>query len=97
MAAEGFVANRLFDAVACGARVISDEVDGLDELFSSAVQVYRTVEDLARLTSEEGLATFPDAAEMARIAAAVTADHSFVARARTLLKDVQEHLTRTGA
>ncbi|MCE1174762.1 MAG: glycosyltransferase [Propionibacteriales bacterium] len=97
MAAEGFVANRLFDAVASGARVISDEVAGVEELFSSAVQVYRTVDDLARLTSDEGLAAFPDAAEMARISAAVASDHSFAARARTLLNDVHEHLIPTGA
>ncbi len=97
LADDGFVANRLFDAVACGARVISDEVEGLDELFSSAVQVYRTAEDLARLTSDEGLTVFPDAAEMTRIAAAVAANHSFAARARTLLDDVQNHLTRAGA
>jgi O-antigen biosynthesis protein len=94
MAAEGFVANRLFDAVASGARVISDHVEGVDALFSGAVQVYDTPEDLARLTSPDGLAEFPDAATMATISARVAQQHSFQARAQTMLDDVHGKLDR---
>lgn len=48
MAAEGFVANRVFDAVASGARVVSDEVVGLRDLFDdSVVAVAGTPHELA--------------------------------------------------
>ena len=36
----GFISNRIFDALACGAVVISDEVEGLDEMFGGAVPQY---------------------------------------------------------
>ena len=89
MAREGFIANRIFDAVACGARVISDDVAGLDELFGGAVQVYESTGDLARLASEQGLASsFPPAPELAAIAERVVREHSYEVRARTLVRDV---------
>ena len=91
MAEHGFVANRIFDAVASGARVVSDEVPGLADLFGGAVQVYRSVDDLARLASPEGAAqAFPGPRELREIARRVAAEHSFAARAATLLKDVLE-------
>jgi spore maturation protein CgeB len=90
MAREGFIANRVFDAVACGARVVSDDVAGLDELFGGAVQVASGPADLARLVSAEGLASFPSAPELAAIAERVVREHSYEVRARTLVRDVVE-------
>ncbi len=84
MATEGFVSNRLFDAVACGARVVSDEVFGLDELFGGMVQVYRSVDELERLCSEP-LDAFPDDETRRAMAKRVADEHSFDARARQLL------------
>ena len=44
----GFISNRLFDAVACGAYIISDSVDGLEETFGDRVLAYDgTARDLA--------------------------------------------------
>ena len=37
MRRDGFVSNRLFDAAACGARVLSDDVAGASELFGGLV------------------------------------------------------------
>lgn len=89
MAENGFVANRIFDAVAAGARVVSDDVPGLFDLFGGAVQVYRDLDDLARLASPEGAAkAFPAPAELRDLALRVAAEHSFSARAETLLRDV---------
>ena len=45
MAREGFLANRLFDAVASGVRVVSDPVPGLG-VFEGAVQAYSSLEEL---------------------------------------------------
>ncbi len=33
----GFVSNRLFDVMACGTPVVSDPIDGLEELFGTAI------------------------------------------------------------
>jgi glycosyltransferase involved in cell wall biosynthesis len=89
MAANGFISNRLFDAVACGTRVVSDAIEGLEDLFHGAVQVYQSPEHLAWLCSEEGLReAFPSDAEMDEIAREVAERHSFEARAARLLADV---------
>lgn len=46
MAEEGFVSNRVYDAVASGAVVVSDRVAGMDEQFDGAVVTYRGRKDL---------------------------------------------------
>ncbi|MCS5496242.1 hypothetical protein NY547_03185 [Cnuibacter physcomitrellae] len=87
MAEEGFLSNRLFDAVAAGARVISDPVESKDADFGGAVRFAATQEELAALLdpAEPG---WPDDARMREIAADVAARHSFDRRAETLLADV---------
>lgn len=62
MARDGFVANRVFDAIAAGARVISDEVVGIHDVFSAAdVAVVRRVDDLAPALAQLRSATGPPA------------------------------------
>lgn len=51
----GMINNRLYDALAAGAFVISDAVPGLDEEFDGAIVTYRDAADLA-LTVERYLA-----------------------------------------
>ena len=46
MREKGFISNRIFDALCCGAFILSDDVAGLDELLPGAVAVYRTQEEL---------------------------------------------------
>jgi hypothetical protein len=96
MREHGFLANRLFDAVASGARVISDPIPGL-ELFEGAVQPFRSRAELATLCGPEGRTRFPDDEEMGRIADRIASAHSFDARARQLLDDVQQLLSKQGA
>jgi glycosyltransferase involved in cell wall biosynthesis len=91
MGAHGFLSNRLFDAVASGARVVSEPIDGL-ELFEGAVQPFRDADELAFLCSPEGRSRFPDDEEMAEIADRVAREHSFDARAEVLVRDVQQVL-----
>jgi len=53
MARHGFVANRVFDAVASGARVVCDDVVGVHEVFDpSDVVVVRTPDDVAAAVAE---------------------------------------------
>jgi glycosyltransferase involved in cell wall biosynthesis len=52
MQAWGFVSNRLFDVLACGTPIISDPVDGVEELFDGAVLEYRTPTELRALVDD---------------------------------------------
>jgi len=90
MAKEGFIANRLFDAVCAGARVVSDAVDGVDEIFGGVVQTYRDVADLGRLLSPEATNIFPSDVRRMEIARRIAAEHSFQVRADRLIADVTE-------
>ena len=91
MRAGGFLSNRLFDAAAAGARIITDEIeypDGLERLFGRSVQVARWPADLARLASDRSI--FGDDAERRAVADRVRTEHSFDARARILLEAALE-------
>jgi len=46
MRIHGFISNRLFDAAACGANIISDEIVDLDEVFDGLIHTYSTSADL---------------------------------------------------
>ena len=85
MAREGFLSNRVFDALAAGAAVVSDDVPGLRETFGEDVRTYTTPEDLRQAVAEVG-----DESQAVRTARAtrVAAAHSFDARARVLLDTV---------
>ena len=52
MANWGFVSNRLFDVLACGAPVISDPVEGITDLFAGAVLVYHSRPELRALVDD---------------------------------------------
>lgn len=80
----GFISNRLFDATAVGARVISDQVPGADEIFGGLVRTYGSVEDLRRLLSDDD--AWPSVEEREAIVERVRADHSFDARAEVVIK-----------
>jgi hypothetical protein len=87
MARLGFYSNRLFDAAAAGARVVSDRVEGLEDVLGPSVRTYADRDELAALLDPTS-STWPDDAALADNAARVAADHSFEARARVLLADV---------
>lgn len=85
MQREGFVSNRLFDVVASGGRAISDEVEGITEIFGDAVKTFTSVDQLVTMLEGELDSLFPDAAALARIGDDIRAAHSFDARAEALL------------
>jgi len=85
MRAEGFLSNRLYDALACGAFVISDHVVGIDAEFDGAVVTYRDRVDLATLI-DRYLADADQRHERGRRGRAAILDrHTFDARAQVLL------------
>ena len=64
MRAEGFISNRIYDALACGAFVISDQVEGIEAEFDGAVVTYRERPELEALI--ERYLGDPDGAGAAR-------------------------------
>ena len=85
----GFISNRVFDAAACGARVVSDRVEGMEEMFGGLVRSFSGSAELVELV-RGAPAGFPDDTERRRIGEQVGREHSFDQRARTLLDAVLE-------
>lgn len=90
MAREGFLSNRLFDAVASGARVVSDPATGLAEVFGDAVRVAATPDGLCALLTGDREHVLPNRAARLAAAGRIARDHSFQARARTLIEHVEQ-------
>ncbi len=88
---EGFISNRVFDVVATGGRLVSDEVAGLKELFGDVVRTWLSPEELQEVLTRPVQETFPGRAERLAAAETVAREHSFDARARQLLEAVLEH------
>lgn len=82
----GFVSNRLFDAVACGARVLSDPIDGAGELFGGSVVTCGSADEVRTALSADPDAVWPDRTNRLAVAERVRAEHSFDRRAATLLE-----------
>jgi spore maturation protein CgeB len=91
MREHGFVSNRLFDALACGAPVVSDELPEIAELFGDAVVTYHDTAEL-RDAVTRALAD-PDAARARARSGGdiVRAAHSMDHRAVELLAALARH------
>ena len=88
MAESGFLSNRLFDAVAAGARVVSDPALGLREVFGSTVVEYTSPGELAAIVRSPEV--YFDEALMGADRERVRRENSFAARARTLMAAVAD-------
>ncbi len=87
MRLEGFLSNRLFDAAASGARVITDDVVGLGSRFGRSVQVMHSSADLVTMSSTPDLdEIFGSDTERREVAALIHREHSFRARAQRLIE-----------
>ena len=73
MRREAILSNRLFDASAAGAFVISDDIETLDEVFDGGVVRYRDAEDLRHLVDRFLAAPEERSAHAARARAAARA------------------------
>jgi hypothetical protein len=84
MRREGFIAMRPFDVVAVGGRVISEEVDQIEEIFDGAVITYRDAAHLVELLRANPDDLFPSSEHLAEISERIRREHSFDARAAVL-------------
>jgi hypothetical protein len=85
MRRDGFLSNRLFDAVACGARVVSDDVVGIGEVFGEAVRTVDSQPGLEKLLRPPLSQHFLDRDARLEISRRVMLEHSFARRADELL------------
>ena len=88
MLAEGFISNRIYDALASGAFVISDHIAGIEGEFDGAVVTYSDRRDLAMLIDRYLEAPEERRRRGERGRAAVLARHTFDDRARVLRETV---------
>jgi hypothetical protein len=90
MAAQGFLSNRLFDATACGSRVLSDPAVGLAEVFGSGVRTYASGDELVAILSEPRESAFASREDRLLLADRIADEHSFDARAAILVERARE-------
>ncbi|MCO7203133.1 glycosyltransferase [Microbacterium sp. CnD16-F] len=93
----GFVSNRVFDVLASGGRLLTDRVDGLDDLFPAAVlprgvATFGSPVELLAI-AETGPSKYYNEATLRAVSDYVREQHSFLARARVLQEDVRRHRT----
>jgi O-antigen biosynthesis protein len=93
MCEHGYISNRIYDALACGALVISDHVPGLTERFGDAVACFQTPGELRELV--ERLLADPHERERRRALGRelVGAEHTFAHRVDELLALLDEHMS----
>jgi GT2 family glycosyltransferase/spore maturation protein CgeB len=82
----GFISNRVFDVLACGGRLISDPVPGINELFRSLVALYRVSGDLAPSCKAMNALPKADVAARQQLAAHIVKNHSFLNRAHRIVE-----------
>ena len=58
MRRDGFLANRLFDVTACAARLVTDEIDGLSDVFGDVVRTFHDETEMGPLLADPATA-FP--------------------------------------
>lgn len=96
----GFVSNRVFDVLASGGRLLTDEIEGLDEITRTVLPErglarFRSAEELDAVLAEESGARYDDTSLRA-LSDYVRKEHSFGARAQVLLEDVLAHRAAAG-
>lgn len=81
----GYVSNRIFDAVATGAAVVSDRIPVLDFMFGPMVATASSAEEFEHAVASATVISESIRSEWSQV---VRREHSFDARAQTILADV---------
>lgn len=80
----GFISNRIFDVLASGGVVLSDRVDGLEELFGDLVPTFDSAEELGRLVRDLTSDEARREAIRSKAADLIRREHTFDQRAGVL-------------
>jgi spore maturation protein CgeB len=91
MQKKGFISNRLFDAAACGAAIVSDKISGLEEVFDDVIITYSSPKELPAIV-QTCLARHSDTVQKRRkLSQHIRQHHTFEKRVGEMLT-VIEHL-----
>jgi GT2 family glycosyltransferase/spore maturation protein CgeB len=95
MKENGFISNRIFDALACGSFIISDEVPGLEETFNGAVPTFKNKKEF-----NEIIETFCDEDQIRKELTSkgrdiVLKEHTFASRAQQLKILISDYFLKT--
>jgi spore maturation protein CgeB len=90
MGDSGFISNRIFDAGACGACIVSDEASGISDLFGDAVVIYRNAAELKHIVNDLLSNREKREAKGEKLRAVVSTGHSFENRVEEILKVIEE-------
>lgn len=85
---KGFISNRIFDGLACGAFIISDKVRGMEEL-ESFIQTYKTPEELKKQISFYLEHPQEKVVKSQKGMAYIIKNHTFKERAKQFSKNIQ--------
>jgi len=96
MVQSGFISNRIFDALACGAIILTDPVNGIEQTFSEGIYFYRDADELGEQVAWIR-GHFDEAKQLAlQNCAIVLANHTFDHRAERILEvALQIHRLKT--
>lgn len=87
----GFLSNRLFDAAACAATVVSDEIEGLHSIFDNGILTYNSPEQLkeiCRLAPAQNTIS-----QRLALAEKIRTEHSFDSRIKLIMTVANELIT----
>ena len=86
----GFISNRIFDVVASGSKLITDYVEGLDSILpKNVVFSYHHIDEIKHYL--ESPHSWPTPQDLSKAASFIRKNHTFKARARTILSYVFSH------
>ncbi len=95
MGRHGFLSNRLFDAGACGAFVISDRARGLEDVFADTVPTYSDCADLSAKVAYFEAHPEERRKRADRLREIVLAGHTFAHRAEDIVSRIRQiHLKK---
>lgn len=84
MRKKGFISNRIFDGLACGATIVTDHVKGIENLFKDEVLVYEDKMDLNEKIKE--------AIKREPVNPNVINEHTYAKRVEKIIKDYENML-----
>ncbi len=90
MSRYGFISNRLFDAAACGATIVSDQVSGLDEVFGDHILTYSSASELPKLMQETLDLKEAHREKRWKFSQYIRENHSFAKRVEKMLGTIEK-------
>ena len=93
MKANGFISNRVFDVIASGGFVITDDIADAETVFRGALPVYKSLDDLRQQCEEALLNPQDRQRRVERLRELVVKHHTFDCRA-TVILDKLDSLAR---